>query len=733
MTALEVPQIDRTRLLVLLAVGGLGASAVITQLTLMRELLGAFSGNELVLGISLGSWLLLTGIGTWGGRLSDRFTDPGRVLATGLLCAALLPLAQVCTVRGLRDVIFLHGAVVSVTETVLGSLALLMPFCLISGGLLTLACHVLALDGGPASTGLVYFADAAGSIVGGVLFSFALVPWFDHFALLYFPAMLNLLLASLLARTFHAKFLFSATGFSAIVLTGLVLHANIDELTTQWQHFGQRIIFRANSPYGRLVVTSDAGQLTFFENGKPVTSTHNIDQVEETVHYAMIQRPDARRVLLISGGVTGVAREILRYGVEEVTYVELDPLIIEAGRRFLPENLADPRIKAVATDGRHFVQHTIERYDVVIIALPDPSTSLLNRFFTAEFFGEIRRLLTEDGVLAFGLGHYENYVSLELAKLLSSAYRTLQQSYDHVCMIPGGRVFFLASTGPLSLEIAARLDQRGIFNKLVNRHYLDAMLTSDRLADLDRAVSQPAQLNTDFDPTIYYYILQHWLSQFPTHGGGFLGVCMLAGAGIYFISLRAVPRVIFASGFAASVLEVVLLLGFQTLYGSVYQQVGLVVTIFMAGLAIGAWLANRRLAKYFARPRSPEQSPRMLSWFAWAIAAFAILLPLILSHLEYLNKATGSDYAGRGTILVLTLLLAAVVGGLFPLAGMIEPGKTTVSAPRLYTADFFGAALGALLASTLLIPLVGMTAVCLITAALNLMTGALVLYKGSAA
>ena len=76
-------QLGQPRRLILLAVGGIGASAVMTQLALMRELLGAFSGNELVFGISLGSWLLLTGAGAWlgrwlaGGRQSAAAPAPG--------------------------------------------------------------------------------------------------------------------------------------------------------------------------------------------------------------------------------------------------------------------------------------------------------------------------------------------------------------------------------------------------------------------------------------------------------------------------------------------------------------------------------------------------------------------------------------------------------------------------------------------------------------------------------
>ena len=43
-------------------------------------------------------------------------------------------------------------------------------------------------------------ADSIGSIVGGVLFSFVLVRWLDHFAMLYLPALLNLAMAGFLAR-----------------------------------------------------------------------------------------------------------------------------------------------------------------------------------------------------------------------------------------------------------------------------------------------------------------------------------------------------------------------------------------------------------------------------------------------------------------------------------------------------------------------------------------------------
>ena len=101
----------------------------------------------------------------------------------------------------------------------------------------------------------------------------------------------------------------------------------------------------------------------------------------------MAQRPDARKVLLVSGGISGTAREILKYHVSRVDYVELDPLILELGRKYLPDNLADRRIRVINTDGRLFIKQTGEKYDVAIMDVPAPSTAQLNRFYTVEFHG----------------------------------------------------------------------------------------------------------------------------------------------------------------------------------------------------------------------------------------------------------------------------------------------------------------------------------------------------------
>jgi spermidine synthase len=768
-----------------LAVSAFGVSAFMTQLTLMRELLAAFSGNELIFGIVLGNWMLLTGIGSALGKTASRLKSPIAVLAALQILIALVPIADLFLLRTLRNVVFIRGAEVGLTETVAACFVLMAPYCLATGYLLTLACMAaaerlpspgtdrrlvgrgaggegkydrapsaltLTLSGhrrapceawsvgrqrGQKSIGRVYFFDNLGGVLGGILFTFVLIRLFSHFGILYFPAILNLLLAALVAVSARQRFLAIASLLLAAGLIAAIAVYNLDDVSSNLQFKGQKVVYHGASPYGMLVVTEDAGQYNFIENGVPLFSTHNTEQIEETVHYAMAQRPDAKRVLLISGGASGTAREILKYHQANVDYVELDPLVLDVARRFLPEELNDPRIHVINADGRQYVKNISQKsplptnlrsvpgegqgegYDVVIVDVPDPSTSQINRLYTREFFDQVHRILAPDGVISFSLSGYEGYISKELARLIAVADRTLAQTFKNVLILPGARNFFLASDGRLTPAVAERIERAGVPTRLVNRSYCDAMLTPDRMADVRRVLSPDAPINEDFNPILYFYHLRYWISQF-TLRFGILEAGLVVLLLIYLLRLRPVPLAIFAGGFAATALEVVLLLGFQILFGCVYHQVGLIITMFMLGLGIGSLGMNRLL---------PRCGRRHLVALALAIAIYSACVPYILMALGQ-TESPAAAWATWAAIPAMTLLLAMLVGLEFPLAGKVGFQEVTATAARLYTADYIGAALGALLVSTLLIPVLGVTAVCLMAAGLNLFAaGMMIIFR----
>lgn len=772
------------------AVAGLGFSSAVTQLVLLRELLGTFQGNELILGLLLGTWLLLTGIGAGLGRWiatparptrrhgaqpsAPCRSDPHspadssvrassaaslRWIAALQFWIALVPFAELLAVRLGRNAVFLRGATLGLDQTVWSSLLVLAPHCLASGVFLTLASRAADETDAARGASRAYLADCLGSVIGGALFTFALVRWLDHFALLLVPSTANLLLAALTLRRMPGNRTAVLPLALAASLVACAAWLDPDALTTAWQCRPDRVVFRAQSPYGRLVVTESAGQLNFIENGLPLLSSRQIERAEEIAHIAMAQRPSARNVLLISGALSGTADEILKHGVTNVTCVELDPAILEAGRRLLPERLADRRVHVVNTDGRRHAQRRDGPYDLAIVDMPAPATAQLNRYYTAEFFAELGRVLAPDGVVVFGLGQYDNYVSPELARMLASAARTLRLTFRTVLLLPAAKVWFLASDGPLTPSIAARLRQAGVSVRWMRPSYLDAMLTPERLAAVASAADQPAPVNADFRPILYFLHIRHWLSQFDVWLGATAIVLGLSLA-VYMARLSAPAFAVFAGGFAGSGLEVVLLLAVQVLYGSLYQQLGLVVTVFMAGLAAGAWLGGRLWSgdsggacsppacSVPTNPRSgdslspvltrDEPSPlqgsradgRRLASVAFALAVYGFLLPWMLTALGQRNTAGMPPWCGQFLLALLTGGLAVLVGLEFPLACRAEWADAGSLASRLFSADFVGACVGAILAGALLIPILGVTAACGLAATFNALAGLRLLWRG---
>jgi spermidine synthase len=739
------------RRVVFLAVTALGISSIVTQLVLMRELFAVYSGNELVLGIVLGVWLLMTGLGATVGVWLSRARRLLTVLFWCQLAVALLPIGTLVAVRVLRDQIFVRGAELGLHETLTSTAALLLPYCLVAGGVLTLASQLLGSDD-PASVGSVYLADNVGDIAGGLLFSAVLVYVAGHVDALVLIAVLNLAAAAAVAWFARRPALVAVALGVGLATGGAHLAIDADRLTLAIQHHGARIVHHAYSAQGHVVVTERGGQLDFVESGVVLCSSEERAHAERVAHLALAERPRARRVLLVGGGVSGSARELLRWPVGRVDYVELDPELLVAARRYLPDRLADPRLSLRVDDGRRFIQRTPPgSYDVVILDLPDPVTTQLNRFYTEELFREVRAALIPDGLLALSIGHYENYVSDELAALLSTVHRTLRGVFPHVLVLPLGDVTMLASAGPLATDVvtqlAAELDRAGIAPEWTTPAELAADLTPDRRADIERALVADGPVNRDLSPVLYFQAIRAWLSR---SGSSFawappIVVALLA---VYLVRAGPVPTAIFAAGFGAAALEVVVLVAFQVVHGFVYRQLGLIITVFLVGLAVGAYAANRWLG---GRARTA------LLAVLGAAAVGAVALPFVLQALVALGEASGESGAaawvntaaawGRGALgdearrvvsafVVfpgLVLALGALVGAAFPLAARVDFRGASTTAARLYTADFLGAATGALLVSTLALPRLGVSGVCWATAALCALAAGLVYTSRAAA
>ena len=441
---------------------------------------------------------------------------------------------------------------------------------------------------------------------------------------------------------------------------------------------------------------------------------------EEAVHYALLEHPSPKTVLLIGGGLNGSVVEALRHhSIERLDYVELDPAVLDLARHYFPDQWRaierDSRVHLHVMDGRLLVKTTGSSFDVVIVNLPDPRNAQLNRFFTVEFFREVSRKLTPTGLLSFQLSSSENYISPELGQFLRTIHKSLRTVFPCVTAIPGETVHFFGAKrdGVLAAnanELLARLHARHLETGYVSEYFIPFRMTPDRMREFNAQIQALAdtRVNRDFAPVAYYFDVALWSSQFH-HGYARLFRALAAVrfrtlvawlAALLATAVLAGRRRQMAAGFCTAAtgftiigLEMLLLLTFQAVYGYVYQELAFIIAAFMAGMALGSWLAIRFAA---------GSGMRVLAGTQVAIAATPLLL------------ASGLAFPA------LALIFGSLGGFEFALASRIFFKRTSQGPGKLYALDLAGSSIGAILFSLWLIPVFGFFRTALLMAMVSL-------------
>jgi len=748
------------------AVLAVGFGGLVAQVVVLREMVVTFYGNELSIGVMLAAWLLWTGLGSLAmGRLARRLERPGLWLAAGVLAAAVLLVATVGAARGLGLLLVLGGETRGALRPfplMLGaSLALLAPLCMVNGCLFPLGCRVAAeADRGESgAVGRVYLAEAAGAAAGGACFSFVLVHWVHPLTLAVALGAGWCAAAAALAATrwprAAAKALAGlAAGGLALAVAALALGlprtlaSRLDE--AYWHPL--TLVSTADSRYGRVAVVrqpQQSPQRSLYANGTLAFSYPDPPAAEALVHLPMLQHPSPRRVLLLGGGLGGAVDEVLKHpSVERVTCVELDPLVVESVRgHFAPgawRVLGDPRVELVLGDGRAFLKRAEGAFDVVLNAQAPPTTAQLNRYYTRECFREVARVLEPGAVFAFRAAGGHNYIPDENRRLLASLHRSLTAVMPHVVVFPGATCTFLASNreGLLGYRLdvlARRMAERGLATSAVDPLVWEASLVGGRLDELHEALATPASANRDLAPRCYYYEAQRWSAEqrarrpdgrpSPLDLGRLLAwldrrpavaaVVLLAVVAVVSAAVPCAQRrwrdaalgfAVASSGVIEMALEFVVLLAFQVAYGYVYQYVGVLIASFMVGLTLGAWGAGRWA-------RRGQATWRRMRWVQGCMCVYPLLLLAFLTLTVGLRGGVAPWVAGLSFTAM--AFVAGAVGGLqFPLAASLH-SRGGGSAGSLYAADLFGACLGAVAVSSVLVPTFGMVWVCVLLSALG--------------
>ncbi len=141
-----------------------------------------------------------------------------------------------------------------------------------------------------------------------------------------------------------------------------------------------------------------------------------------------------RRVLILGAGTGNDVNVALVQGAEEITAVEIDPVILELGREHnATDPYADPRVRAVVDDGRHFLRTSDQRFDMIVFGTLDSQALLSghanlrleNYVYTRESLLDAKRLLADGGMVAV-------YYSVLKPWLYGRIYTTVREAFgDH--------------------------------------------------------------------------------------------------------------------------------------------------------------------------------------------------------------------------------------------------------------------------------------------------------------
>jgi spermidine synthase len=716
------------RISVLILMAGFAAS--IGQILVIRELLVIFYGNELSTGLILVCWLLCTAAGSsLTGRVCRKKPPGFRVLHAGfaVLCAALP--ATIVWIRAARAFWSIPpGELLSPGMMLAIGFCATAPICFLSGGLFALAWELCRAGAkGEESSISVYLAESLGAGAGGLVFYFVLLPLYPSFAgsLLLIVFLLAAVIVGGAGLKYPGKVL--CTVFATAILIAAWFsfgYSDRMDLLTRRMQWGKSFLQSRDTAYQNLVFLFNSGQFSLFSNGLWLFSSPDPQNAEPAAHLPLLEHPDPGRVLVIGDYSPELLGEVVNHpGIKSVDCVQPDAEATAFTTAVLPPSPAemgpDRRVRVWHMDPKRFRSEAGIGFDVVLLSAGEPVNAEMNRFYTVEFFARMKSLMNPGGLFSFGVAASPDIVGPREAVLLKSLYATLREVFGYVLVLPGENVRFIASqdgagvTGDPQVLIN-RMRSRRLDLTYLRDFYLLDLFNPIRLAYMESIVREgpPAKINRDFEPVCYLYGLGLWGAQLHPAAGRFLGFIsggapfsVLVALGALFLVFVSVllakggssSVVAFNTGVCGAVLivsEVVLVLVYQIIEGSVYRQMALIISLFMAGLAAGSALVRTLRGG----------SAHLLFMIQIGLAAYLGALYLLFS----VFRGPVLDNLGHVTMLVLFSSLAFF-------AGMFGGGQfcaavwcsEKVRGAGLYAADLIGASAGALAGSLYFLPVLG--------------------------
>ena len=467
------------------------------------------------------------------------------VLVLGAITAAVVLLPQaIAETYGMPPDLVPRGALVATLEGVAGFAPYVMGAVLgiLVGMEIPLLARIRQSFHGDAlvhNTGTIYGADYIGAGLGAALWV-AVMLSMEPVRAAYLTAGANLVVGAgfLVLYRRHIRPLAPVLILHAVAGIGLLAVA---QGGTDWARamegllYQDKVIYAANTEHQRIAIT----RRVVHAEARPAYSLYlngrlQFDSADEHVYHAMLTYPALaaaarrERILVIGGGDGLAVRDILRWSPRAVVVLDLDrdvvdlftrPRFVEGkfvNRALLALNdfaFQDPRVSVRFGDAFVGVDALLrdgEKFDSVIVDLPDPSHPDLARLYSVRFYKKLRLLLAADGTIAIQSTspYFAREAFLSIGRTVEAAGFARVDQYGHNVPSLGQWGWTVATLhGPSPRERLRRLGALPVDDGFTTRALLlGAFAFPKRFFD-GRAEIAPSRLA---DAAVYRYYRLGW-------------------------------------------------------------------------------------------------------------------------------------------------------------------------------------------------------------------------------
>jgi len=736
-----------------------GFFTIAAQTLLFRSYLTTFEGNDISVGIFFGCWFLWVTVSALiAGRVKsfgDRLVDNFELVFLCYLPAFIIEFFLIVAARPLAGVE--SYTLISISTVLVLSVFVSAPVSVLTGMIFPTLCRWMQQIG-PSPIRLVYILEAAGSFCGGLAVTALLSIGAGSariFLLLSLMLCFSLLLSGLLRnlpavvnRSGRRKRLAGRITFGVFVFLLFCLLLRADEAvssyvrTVRWSQLLPRESLKGffYTPQAEYLYGLYRDQWIVVSRGSVVDTLPDDEAAGRIAAMTLAQRPDAKSVFIIGSGL-GLCRQFLKLGqTESVAWGHFDrQYLVRLNSCIPPEyKIMDSRFGLAVGDARRILAGQRQSCDIVIVNLPDATSSVLNRYYTYQFYKEVKQALRDGGILAVRIAGGENVMGTELVSLGASTKLTLEKVFSRLVFVPGDNSWFIASdaesiTGEPGI-LMRRFASIAGSERIYPAEGLFSLYLPDRAAGaLDnyaKATLPPRLLfNRDSRPLATLYSLLLSARQSGARFTRLIKALAVTGPFVFLVPvvlvvflrllyiLRAtgaseVERfdspafvrssfeevfLVFTAGWAAIGVVIILMFLYQSRFGSLYLHIGIISSVFMVGLTAGAILTSAviRVISRFVQ-----------GWFAKLIVFILLMHAVVLIFVGFY----GAERWGHISFAAAFFFSGLCSGCYFPLAAgaLCQAGfETGQAAARLESADHLGGAVGAFVTALVLVPVFG--------------------------